>query len=95
MTGDTSENGDIPSPRENSCLHGHEDAEGLLKEAFAGGRLAHAWLISGPEGIGKATLAYRFARYVLSGGGAAPEMGQSAAAGLFGDDLMPGGELDS
>lgn len=89
-TGDTGDTGEISAPRENSCLHGHEDAEGVLKEAFDGGRLAHAWLISGPEGIGKATLAYRFARYVLSGGAAvARDTGSQSGAGLFGDDLLP------
>ena len=59
---------EIPSPRENSLLVGHEGAELILKSAFDSGCLAHSWLISGPKGIGKATLAYRFARYVLSGG---------------------------
>ncbi len=89
MSGETGENGDIPAPRENPHLRGHEDAEGVLKEAFDGGRLAHAWLISGPEGIGKATLAYRFARYVLSDGAGAPDSGSPAAAGLFGEELPP------
>ena len=37
-----------------------------LLEAYRGGRLPHAWLISGPAGIGKATLAYRMARFVLA-----------------------------
>ena len=34
--------------------------------AYREGRLAHAWLIGGREGIGKATLAWRFARFVLA-----------------------------
>jgi DNA polymerase-3 subunit delta' len=64
----------IPPPRANPDLVGHGEAEARLKEAFARGRLAHAWLITGPRGIGKATLAYRFARYVLARGKAsAPE----------------------
>jgi DNA polymerase-3 subunit delta' len=65
--------GDEPgpaAPRANPLLLGHEAAERRLADAFAGGRLAHAWLIAGPRGIGKATLAYRFARFVLAGGGA-------------------------
>ncbi len=56
-------------PRENPDLFGHEAAERAIGEAFASGRLHHAWLISGPEGIGKATLAFRFARRLLAGAG--------------------------
>ncbi len=74
---------EIPGPRENADLHGHEEAEHFLENAFRGGRMAHAWLISGPRGIGKATLAYRFTRYVLSGG--ASDMAEA------GPDLFGGG----
>ncbi len=72
-----------PLPRINPDLLGQEQAERTLMDAFGGNRMAHAWLISGPKGIGKATLAYRFARYVLSQGVEA----DIAGAGLFGDDL--------
>ncbi len=61
----------VPSPRENSLLLGHEAAEALLLQAYRSGRLPHAWLLSGPHGIGKATLAFRFARFLLARGGAA------------------------
>ncbi len=54
-------------PRSNPELFGHEAAEAVLATAMASGRLHHAWLITGPEGIGKATLAYRFARRLLAG----------------------------
>jgi DNA polymerase-3 subunit delta' len=54
------------SPRTNSFLYGHADAEHTLLDAYRSGRLPHAWLIAGPLGIGKATLAYRMARFVLS-----------------------------
>jgi DNA polymerase III subunit delta' len=54
-------------PRANPELLGHEAAEATLAAAMASGRLHHAWLITGPEGIGKATLAYRFARRLLAG----------------------------
>jgi DNA polymerase-3 subunit delta' len=57
-----------PDPRENDCLFGHDAAEKTLAAALSGGRLHHAWLISGPEGVGKATLAFRFARRLLAGG---------------------------
>ena len=53
------------SPRTNSFLYGHADAERTLLDAYRSGRLPHAWLIAGPMGIGKATLAYRIARFVL------------------------------
>ncbi len=56
-------------PRENPALLGHTAAEAVIGSAIRGGRLHHAWLITGPEGVGKATLAYRFARLLLSGGG--------------------------
>ena len=59
---------DWPPPRENPHLIGHEVAANTLLEAWRSGRLAHAWLITGPRGLGKATLAYRFARFVLAGG---------------------------
>lgn len=55
-----------PHPRETAKLFGHEAVETALAEGFAAGRMHHGWLLSGPEGIGKATLAYRFARYVLA-----------------------------
>jgi DNA polymerase-3 subunit delta' len=49
-------------------LFGHDEAERAFLTAFAAGRLHHAWLLGGPEGIGKATLAYRVARYLLAFG---------------------------
>ena len=69
----------ILPPRENPDLVGHETAERTLLTAFAAGRLPHAWLISGPEGMGKATLAYRFARFVLASRELLPVSPQSLA----------------
>jgi len=63
------------APALNPDLIGHAAAEARLAGAFGSGRLAHAWLITGPRGVGKATLAYRFARFVLAGGGAADMFG--------------------
>jgi DNA polymerase-3 subunit delta' len=54
------------APRENPDLRGHEQAVQALRTAWRSGRLHHAWLLSGPRGIGKATLAFRFARFVLA-----------------------------
>ncbi|MDR7148049.1 DNA polymerase III subunit delta' [Rhizobium sp. BE258] len=53
-------------PAENPKLFGHEDAEAFLSQSYRSGKGHHAILIEGPEGIGKATLAFRFANYVLS-----------------------------
>jgi DNA polymerase-3 subunit delta' len=59
--------GDEPSPpRATTVLYGHTEAERTLLEAYQSGRLPHAWLIGGPAGIGKATLAYRMARFVVA-----------------------------
>jgi DNA polymerase III subunit delta' len=56
----------FPHPRETAQLFGHEAAQGELLRAFARGHMHHAWLISGGIGIGKATLAYRLASFVLA-----------------------------
>jgi DNA polymerase-3 subunit delta' len=53
-------------PRETTDLFGHRDAEMALLNAYRSGRIPHAWLIGGAQGIGKATLAYRMARFVLA-----------------------------
>jgi DNA polymerase-3 subunit delta' len=58
--------GEFPHPRETHELAGHAAAEAILAQAFAGGRLHHAWLLAGRAGIGKATLAYRMARHLLA-----------------------------
>src|SRR5258708_9146342 len=54
------------APRETSSLFGHREAETALLDAYGSGRIPHAWLIGGAAGIGKATLAYRMARFVLA-----------------------------
>lgn len=53
------------NPQYNNFLIGHEEEEKFLVEAFRDGSLHNSWLFCGIEGIGKATLAYKFARLVL------------------------------
>src|SRR6185295_16585238 len=68
---------EVPHPREVYELQGQEAAEEAFEDARARGRLHHAWLLTGPEGAGKATFAYRAARRLLG----APE---DAAYGVLG-----------
>lgn len=67
-----------PPPWRNDRLVGHDQAEKTLLAAQQSGRLHHAWLMTGPRGIGKATLAWRFARFLLAG---------QDQGGLFGGGL--------
>lgn len=55
-----------PHPRDTVQLIGQGTAEAAFLDAFTTGRLHHAWLITGPRGIGKATLAWRIARFLLA-----------------------------
>jgi DNA polymerase III subunit delta' len=55
-----------PHPRETAALVGHAAAERALLEAYRARRMPHAWIIGGPEGVGKATLAWRVARFLLA-----------------------------
>jgi DNA polymerase III subunit delta' len=53
-------------PRDTLELSGQAEAETLFLRACMSGRLPHAWLLTGPKGIGKATFAYRLIRFLLS-----------------------------
>jgi DNA polymerase-3 subunit delta' len=55
-----------PHPRATSELFGHAVPERVVADAIGSGRMHHAWLITGTEGIGKATFAYRLARFLLA-----------------------------
>jgi DNA polymerase-3 subunit delta' len=68
----------VLGPAQAEGLVGHVEAERALLQAATSGRLPHAWLFTGPPGIGKATLAFRFARFLLAGRA-------EEGAGLFGD----------
>lgn len=63
-----------PHPRHTPSLYGQEAAEAAFLQAYASDRLHHGWLLTGPRGVGKATLAWRIARFLL----------EDAPAGLFG-----------
>lgn len=76
---------ELPHPRTVSSLFGLSETEQLLAEQFRAGTLHHSLLITGPKGIGKATLAYRFARFILSGGAQLVES-ESHPFSLFGPD---------
>ncbi|MGL4634711.1 MAG: DNA polymerase III subunit delta' [Beijerinckiaceae bacterium] len=82
---------EYPHPREMLWYGGSRDTELDLLEAHRSGKLHHAWLFTGPEGIGKATLAYRFARFLLAHPDPASAHVQ-AAKSLFvsGDHLVSG-----
>lgn len=71
-----------PHPRAAAQLFGQDKSEAAFLDAFNTGRLHHAWLITGPKGVGKATLAWRIARFLLS----QPVEDANAGAGLFGDE---------
>lgn len=73
----------VPTPREQEWLVGHEPAERVLLSAFGSARLHHAWLLAGPAGIGKATLAFRFARWLLAGGRQCDSLAIDAADPVF------------
>jgi DNA polymerase-3 subunit delta' len=78
----TSEEAGAPDPlhpRLTDTLFGHEAAEDLFLSAFNAGSLHHAWLLTGERGIGKATFAYRAARFLLSREQAAPALLQAAS----------------
>lgn len=56
-----------PHPRETVHLFGQEKAAETFLSAMSSGRMHHGWLITGPRGVGKATLAWRIARFMLAG----------------------------
>ena len=71
-----------PHPRQTRHLFGQQAAEAAFLDAYGAGRLHHGWLLSGPRGVGKATLAWRIARFLLAT--PPPE-----ADGLFGAEPVP------
>lgn len=74
-------------PRLSTLCLGHEMIEAALMPQIASGRVPHAMIFAGPEGIGKATFAYRLARYMLARGTGGDDA--DAGGGLFGEMLPP------
>ncbi|MFM9891018.1 MAG: DNA polymerase III subunit delta' [Rickettsiales bacterium] len=74
---------ELPAPRANPHLFGHAGVEQRFVDEFSRGTTHHAYLITGPRGIGKATLAYRMARFALGQGVAAPA--EAPSLSLFGN----------
>lgn len=75
-----------PHPRETLALVGRGAQEQALLDALASGRMHHAWLLGGPEGVGKASFAYRAARFMLATGE------PTQRAGKAGTLAMPEGD---
>ncbi len=71
---------------------GHAEAERTLARAWQSGRLHHAWLLTGPSGVGKATLARHFATTMLAG--TDPHAARRVAAGTHADLLVIGRAMD-
>ncbi|QQG35398.1 MAG: DNA polymerase III subunit delta' [Micavibrio aeruginosavorus] len=69
----------------DECL-GHQDVEAQILDMINSRHLPHALIFAGPEGIGKSTMAFRLARYLLKHGLPSEE---DSAGGLFGDALPP------
>jgi DNA polymerase-3 subunit delta' len=55
-----------PHPRETPVIYGQNLAETAFLQAYNSGRLHHGWLLCGPRGVGKATLAWKLARFLLA-----------------------------
>lgn len=72
------------NPASTAILEGHEKAAAQICQAFASGRLHHAWLLHGPKGIGKATFAFRLAEYMFRN----PAGGRPAASLTSPDDSL-------
>lgn len=84
----------LPSPRQSELLLGHQEAERSFLEALRADRLHHAWLISGPSGIGKTTLAFRLARHLLKAHDPLSPTGRRFRAGTHGDLLEIARQID-
>ncbi len=85
----------LPEPHHNPHLFGHEAVVARFRQALARGRLHHAWLLTGPVGVGKSTLAWHLARLWLAHGDLraardpAHPLFRTTASGAHPDLLVP------
>jgi DNA polymerase III subunit delta' len=83
----------VLAPRANPALLGHGEAERELRRLIESRRLPHAILISGPRGIGKATLAFRLARFLLGAPGSVEGLAIDPESSVF-RRIASGGHAD-
>lgn len=76
----------LEEPRQMNVCYGHEDVEKQLCDLINSGHMPHALIFAGPEGIGKATMAFRLAKALLKRG---VDDDSSSGGGLFGEALPP------
>ena len=69
----------LAPPHQQELFFGHANEEAALLAAWNSGKIHHAWLLAGPKGIGKATFAFRAARFILN-------EGEGASDALFGSE---------
>lgn len=79
----------LKPPRDSTLCLGHTTIEKTLLDYIASGAVPHAMIFAGPIGIGKSTMAFRLARYLLKNG--TPDMAQDS---LFGDAPLAPTSLD-
>jgi DNA polymerase-3 subunit delta' len=77
----------VTLPRQTRILIGHRHAEQALLDAYRSGRMHHAWILAGERGIGKATLAFRLARFIFAHPDpSAPEVAEAKDLSVASDD---------
>lgn len=72
----------LQDPRDSSFLVGHDNIEAKLLSLFHSGNIPHSLVFSGAKGIGKCTMAYRFARFLLKNGHV-----DTTATDMFGESV--------
>lgn len=76
-----------PHPRDTKNLFGHDAAIAEFLDSFHSDRMHHGWMITGPKGIGKASFAWKIAKFLLT-------QSPQSEVGLFGDAPAPATSLD-